>query len=119
MAILKRLIAAVFAGFIGIMLYETFPAWSSLLASTPTAFTSDNWLGAHKYRRDAMAVDFLDRHLYTGMRREALIELLGKPDHQAPGKLLYFVAITAADYMALAFEFDSEGRVTKAYLRQT
>ena len=119
MAILTRLIAAVFAGFVGLMLYVTFPAWSSLFASTPTAFTPDNWLGAHKYRRDAMAVDFLDRHLSPGMHREALIELLGKPDHQAPGMLDYFVAITAADYMALAFEFDGEGRVTKAYLTQT
>ena len=119
MAILKRLIAAAFVGFVGLMLYVTFPAWSSLFALTPPAVTPDNWLGAHKYRRDVMAKDFLDRHPYTGMHREAVIQLLGKPDHQAPGKLDYFVATTAADYMALTFEFDGEGRVAKAYLRQT
>ncbi len=119
MTILKRSIAAVLVGFVGLMLYVTFPAWSSFFASTPTAFTPDNWLGAHKYRRDVMARDFLDHHPYTGMHQEAVIHLLGKPDQQAPGRLHYFVALTAADYMTLTFEFDSEGRVTKAYLRQT
>lgn len=116
---LKRLLAASFAGFVGFMLYVTFPAWSSLFASTPATFTSENWQGAHKYRREVMAKDFLDRHPYSGMPQDAVIRLLGKPDQQSAGKLHYFVAITAADYMALTFELDGAGRVARAYLHQT
>ena len=119
MAILQKFVAPAFLGFVGMILYVTFPAWSSLFASTPTVFTLDNWQGAHKYRREVMAKDFLDHHPFIGMHQETMIQLLGKPDHQAPGRLSYFVAITAADYMALTFEFDSVGRVSKAYLRQT
>jgi hypothetical protein len=119
MALLKRLITAAFAGFVGLVLYVTFPVWSSLFASTPTAFTPDNWVSAHKYRRAVMAAHFLEHYPYTGMHQAAVIGLLGKPDQQTPGKLHYFVAITAADYMSLTFELDGEHRVTKAYLRQT
>lgn len=119
MVFLRRLIAVAFLGLAGLTLYVTFPAWSALFASTPTTFTPDNWLDAHKYRREVMAKDFLSRHPYTGMHRDAVIKLLNKPDYQTPGKLHYFVAITVADYIALTFEFDSDGRVTKAYLHQT
>jgi hypothetical protein len=119
MVFLKRLLAAALLSFIGFIVYVTFPAWSSMFASTPTTFTTENWHGAHKYRREVMAKEFLDRHPYVGMSQDEVIQLLGKPDYQSVGKLHYFVALTAADYIALSFELDSDHRVVKAYLHQT
>ncbi|MDT3735915.1 MAG: hypothetical protein ROZ00_06810 [Denitratisoma sp.] len=119
MAYLKRLLGAALLGFIVWVLYLTFPEWSSIFASAPATFSAENWQGAHKYRREAMARDILERSLYVGMRREDVLKLLGKPEQQSDRALHYFVALTAADYMVLTFEIDEGGRVAKAYLRQS
>jgi hypothetical protein len=55
MIILKRLFNAALLIFMGWILYLTYPAWSSLFASTPTTFTQENWRDAHQYRREMMA----------------------------------------------------------------
>lgn len=119
MGYLKRLLGAALLGFIAWVLYLTFPEWSSIFASTPATFSAENWQGAHKYRREMMAKDFLARSRYVGMRREDILKLLGKPEQQSDHELHYFVALTIADYMVLTFEIDEGGRVVKAHLRQS
>jgi hypothetical protein len=119
MIFLKRLFSAVLLILMCWILYVTFPVWSSIFASTSTTFTPENWRNAHMYRREVMARDFLDRHPHVGMPQEVITHLLGRPDQQSAGALHYFVAITAADYIALSFEIDGDGCVVKAYLRQT
>lgn len=119
MIYLKRLIGVTLLSFASWILFSTFPAWTSIFASTPTTFSPEAWHAANKYRRNVMAQDFLERHHHVGMSREVVIQLLGKPDQESTGKLHYFVALTAADYIALTFDLDQEGRIIKAYLRQT
>jgi hypothetical protein len=101
------------------LMYATFPEWSSLLASAPDRFTAEAWRSAHRYRRAAMARDFLERYPVIGMDREAVIRLLGPPERGTATHSDYTVALTAADYLVLTLEFDAAGRVIRAYVRQT
>lgn len=119
MIYLKKLFSATSTAIVGLVLYATFPVWPSIFSSTPTDFSVENWHAAHKYRREAMAKDFLARHPYLGMHCKEVIRLLGKPDSQSLDELLYFVSVTAGDYMALSFKFESDCRVVRAYIRQT
>ncbi len=119
MRVLKLLIGAVGIGFIGFLLVVTFPAWSSLFASTPTTFTPEAWRDAHKYRREVMAKDFIARQHYTGLFRPDIEKLLGKPEYQGHNRIDYVVAITTADYILLTIQFDDDGRAKKVHLRQS
>jgi hypothetical protein len=116
---LKILIGTLGIGFAGFLLVVTFPAWSSLFSSTPTSFTPEAWHDAHQYRREVMARDFMDRQAFIGSVRKDIEGMLGKPDYQDNNRIHYVVAITAADYMLLTFEFDASGRALKAYLHQS
>lgn len=97
----------------------TYPYWSALFAPTLTAFSQQNWRTAHHYKRLELAQDFLKKHPVTGMHREEVVSLLGTPDYQAPHSLTYLLALTAADFMALSFRLDEQGRVVKAFIHQT
>ncbi len=119
MRILKILIGAIGIGFAGFLFFVTYPSWSSLFASTPMTFTPEAWRDAHKYRREVMAKDLMDRQPLIGMPRPELERMLGKPDYQHDDRIDYFVAITAADYMLLTIQFDQDGRAKKAYLHQS
>lgn len=119
MRILRFLLAVLGIGFIGFMLFVTYPAWSSLFASTPTTFSQEAWRNAHKFRKEAMAVDFMDRQPFIGSHRPEIEAMLGKPDYQGNNRIDYVVAITIADYMLITIEFDSADRAVKAYLRQS
>lgn len=116
---LKILIGTIGVGFAGFLLVVTFPAWSSLFASTPSTFTPEAWREAHQYRREVMARDFMDRHAFVGSPHADIERMLGKPDFQENNRIHYVVAITAADYMLLTIEFDAFGRTVKAYLHQS
>lgn len=115
----RRLIAGILVVAVGAILYLTFPAVSYVFASTPTEFTAENWRGAHKYRREVMAKDFIQRKLFKDIDRDGIIRLLGEPDSKANDRLTYFVEVTAADYMALSIKFDAKGSVLNAYVHQT
>jgi hypothetical protein len=119
MRVLKVLIGMIGIGFAGFLLFVTYPAWSSLFASTPMTFTTEAWRDAHKYLREVMAKDFMDRQPFIGLPRPEIDRMLGKPDYQGNNRIDYVVAITAADYMLLTIEFDENGRAKKAYLHQS
>jgi hypothetical protein len=90
-----------------------------MFAPALTDFSPQNWQAAHHYKRLELAQDFLDKHTYSGMSREAVVALLGKPDHQSPHSLTYLLSFTVADFMALSFELDDQGRVVRARIHQT
>lgn len=101
------------------LLYATFPEWSSLLASAPPRFTPEAWRSVHRYRREAMARDFIERYPVIGMGREVVVGLLGQPERGNATRIEYTVALTAADYLVLTIEFEGTGQVIRAYVRQT
>ena len=116
---LLRLFAFAMLGLMAWLAYGTYPYWSALFAPTLTDFSRQNWQAAHRYKRLDLAQDFLKKQTYAGMGREEVIALLGKPDHQSPHSLTYLLSLTAADFMALSFELDDQGRVVRAYIHQT
>lgn len=68
MAMHNKTVSATFVGVFGLVLYVTYPTWSNLLFPAPVVFTQDQWRETHKFRRAAMAKDFLVRQPYIGMK---------------------------------------------------
>lgn len=113
------MLALALLGALAWLTHATYPYWSALFAPAQTEFSQQNWQVAHHYQRLELAQDFLKKHPAIGMGKDEVVSLLGTPDQQTPRTLSYLLALTMADFMALTFRLDEQGRVIEAFIHQT
>lgn len=97
----------------------TYDHWSTIFYPEYATYTPENWSNSHTYKRLKIARDFLSKTDLSGLKRDEIISILGKPDLSYPTQIRYFLSHTTADYMALTVTFDDNENVMDAYIHQT
>ncbi len=100
-------------------IYSSYPYWSTVFYPTYSEFTGENWTKSHKFKRLAIAEDFLQKESVENLNRAQIIMLLGKPDTDYGYRMGYLLSITTADFMMLSFVFDENEQVVKVFIHQT
>lgn len=113
--LLMALVAAVLGGLVGFGIARVTAArrWPDLV------FTSEKWKAVAQDERYVFWNDIDRRRLLIGKTRDEVVQLLGKPDSEAPdrGRLTYVVKGAQGEYNLnfiyfLDISLDEAGRVT-------
>jgi hypothetical protein len=103
---------------IGSFAYLTSPLWLGSVYEAELKFSKESWSDASKFNREGMARDLLSSEQLMFMSRSDVIALLGEPDLSSSSRLDYAVSQTTMDYIMLVILFDTNERVSEAFIYQ-